>query len=353
MYRILFLSILWTASIFGQTQSSSFTVDLRGKWKFEVGDNKKYADPNFDDNSWSEIFVPSDWENEGFPGYDGYAWYRTAFTLPVSVRGKHVILRLGYVDDVCGVYINGALIGEGGRFPPRYQTAYNIEHSFSIPNSLLKFDQPNIIAVRVYDDRLNGGIVKGKIGIIARDDAMRFVVKLPETWKFKTGNNMEWKSVETDDRQWEELIVPAPWDIQGYRDYDGFAWYRVAFEVPPSLPNEKLFLVLGKIDDIDEAYLNGEMIGHTGRIRRDGSTARIREEYREIRGYEIPPSLLQPGKKNVLAVRVFDQMFDGGIYEGPIGIVTKASLEQWLRSVNKESDRLEKPFRQFIDKFFD
>ena len=57
-------------------------LDLRGKWKFDLGDDEKRAIVAFDDSKWDEIFVPSAWEDEGYPGYDGYAWYRKHFRLP-------------------------------------------------------------------------------------------------------------------------------------------------------------------------------------------------------------------------------------------------------------------------------
>ena len=54
-------------------------LDLRGKWKFELGDDANRASVAFDDSKWAEIFVPSPWEDEGYPGYDGYAWYPQTF----------------------------------------------------------------------------------------------------------------------------------------------------------------------------------------------------------------------------------------------------------------------------------
>ncbi len=34
---------------------------------------------DFDDSKWDKITVPSSWENQGFRGYNGYAWYRVSF----------------------------------------------------------------------------------------------------------------------------------------------------------------------------------------------------------------------------------------------------------------------------------
>lgn len=336
----------------GQGKNPKQYIDLRGSWKFEIGDSKKYSGPNFNDTQWDEIFVPADWENEGFAGYDGYAWYRKSFSLPASAQSKKLYLHLGYVDDVCGVYVNGNLIGEGGKFPPEYETAYNQEQLFYLPRKFLNYDQQNMIAVRMYDEHLNGGIVGGKIGIYEHNDEIQFLVTLPEQWKFKTGDSEEWKDPSFDDTRWMELIVPAKWDFQGYREYDGFAWYRVTFDVPANLKNENLVMMLGRIDDIDEAYLNGEKIGTTGRFRSDGSVARIREEYLEVRGYDIPLSAIKPGRKNVLAVRVYDNMLIGGIYDGPIGIIAEKDYRKWERNLERQQRNNGTSLDRFLEKIF-
>ena len=50
-------------------------LDLRGTWKFEVGDDMRWAEPSFSDKEWVSVNVPANWETQGFPGYDGYGWY--------------------------------------------------------------------------------------------------------------------------------------------------------------------------------------------------------------------------------------------------------------------------------------
>ena len=82
-------------------------LDLSGNWKFSIGDKPGWANPDFDDRNWESIRVPAPWESRGFHGYDGYAWYRTSFTLPASTGGDNLYLSLGYIDDVDEVYLNG------------------------------------------------------------------------------------------------------------------------------------------------------------------------------------------------------------------------------------------------------
>ncbi|MFA5834978.1 MAG: beta galactosidase jelly roll domain-containing protein [Bacteroidota bacterium] len=340
-----------TTTLFGiQRDDPRQVIDLRGKWKFEIGDSKKYSDPNFDDKKWDEIFVPADWENEGFAGYDGYAWYRKTFTLSADMKGKKLFLHLGYVDDACAVYVNGKLIGEGGRFEPDFLTAYNQEQKMFIPSDILLYGKENIIAVRVFDTMQNGGIVRGKIGIFEHVDEIPLVVEFPERWKFKTGDHDDWKNPEFNDSGWDKLLVPAKWDFQGYRDYNGYAWYRVTFDMPKNYSDGRLVLMLGMIDDVDETYLNGEQIGKTGRLRRNGDIS-TNNDYIKIRGYEIPRSLLKE-KNNVVAVRVYDGLMDGGIYSGPIGIVSEKDFSRWERKANRWNNYDDNPIDRFLRKLF-
>ena len=108
--------------------------------------------------------------------------------------------------------------------------------------------------------------------------------------------------------------------------------------------------MLGKIDDVDETYLNGELIGKTGRMRKDGSIS-SNNDYIKIRGYTIPRSLLRE-KTNVLAVRVYDGFKDGGIYEGPVGIVTEKEFDHWDRTNDRWWNSDDNPIDWFFEKLF-
>jgi hypothetical protein len=303
-------------------------ISLEDKWKFTIGDNKKWAEPGYNDDDWVKIKVPSAWEDEGFHGYNGYAWYRTGFTLPSDYDGRSLSLHLGYIDDADETYLNGHLIGFTGSFPPNYQTAYNAYRKYPIPPSFLNKGR-NIIAVRVYDAQLSGGILSGNIGIYINYDEIRPDFDLVGKWKFRTGDSLEWKNKNYSDESWDRIIVPGFWENQGYRDYDGFAWYRKDFTLPENLKNKSLVLLLGKIDDIDETYFNGVLIGSTGEIKESIGEIYFDNEYQSLRGYFIPDNLLMKDEPNVIAVRVYDGYLDGGVYQGPIGIITQENYTRY------------------------
>jgi len=312
---------------------------LEGKWQFSIGMNEEWASPKFNDSNWESIGVPSPWEDEGYNGYNGYAFYRKKITVSSKYKDRMLYLNLGYIDDVDEVYFNGNKIGSTGSFPPNYSTAYNAERIYYIPAEYINFDGSNLIAVKVYDSEGEGGIVSGDIGLYGGKTAANLDVNLQSTWKFQPGDDFRRKESDFDDSGWSEIFVPGKWEDQGYRDYDGYAWYRKSFEFHTTTGNEKMVLLMGKIDDIDQVYINGTFVGSTGtfpsRSREEASTG---QEWEAFRGYYIPDGLLKKNQKNVIAVRVLDTGGDGGIYEGPVGLITQTKYIEYWRKIKKEGN---------------
>ena len=323
------LAILTSLPVVAGAQEQQMMKDLRGKWKFQIGDDRRWADPSFDDRKWDEIFVPSAWEDEGYPGYDGYAWYRTQFDVPDGLRDRVLSLHLGTIDDADETYVNGHFIGFGGQFPPHYVSEYGWTREYYLPQWCLRYGQRNVIAVRVYDGGLAGGITRGKLGIYAQTDPLRADQSLAGTWKLKAGDDFSWKEPSCDDASWQDATVPLYWETQGLKDYDGFGWYRLRFRPSSALDGKRLILLMGKVDDIDETYLNGERIGRTGSMSPHGGSIRTSNEYAELRAYTLPGGLLKFGEENVIAVRVYDSWLHGGIYDGPVGLITRDAYQDW------------------------
>jgi beta-galactosidase/beta-glucuronidase len=147
---------------------------------------------------------------------------------------------------------------------------------------------------------------------------------------------MRRKESDYDDSGWGEIFVPAKWEDQGYRDYDGYAWYRKSFNYQTTNNNDKMVLLMGKIDDIDQVFINGILVGSTGNFpSRSGSDVFVGQEFEAFRGYYIPEGVLKKNQKNVIAVRVLDTGGNGGIYEGPVGIISQTRyIEYWRKIKN-------------------
>jgi hypothetical protein len=108
-------------------------IALDGPWKFHIGDDAHWADPNFDDSQWETIdltphagsfdpttgwsgYVPG-WTAKGHPGYWGYAWYRIRVQINALPQENLALAGPSNVDDAYEVFANGMLLGSFGKFP--------------------------------------------------------------------------------------------------------------------------------------------------------------------------------------------------------------------------------------------
>jgi sialate O-acetylesterase len=311
-------------------------INLNGIWKFSIMHQEKWKNAEFDDSSWDELSTPGNWESQGYNGYDGYGFYRKKVTIPEELGESQLFLGLGYINDVDEVYLNGELIGSSGSFPPEYETAWKANRSYLIPESLIIKGGVNIIAVKVFDLHHDGGIIKGKLGIYRQEYPIKPIINLVGVWKFSTDSNDSFLEINYDDESWNDIIVPGRWEDQGYRGYDGCAWYRRRFEVNNSFNEETLVLLAGKIDDFDQIFINGEWVGESGPNGGFISCEGIpNSKYNKVdRAYIFPASLLKKGT-NIIAIRVIDESGSGGIYEGPVGIIGQSEfINYWKKRSN-------------------
>ena len=308
-------------------------VKLSGDWKFSVGDSADWAAPGFADREWATIHAPEEWQSEGYAGYNGFAWYRKTFTFPEGHEKDPVFLSLGRIDDADQVYLNGKLIGATGQFPPHYVSAYEKARVYEVPADVLFVGRPNVLAVRVYDGGGVGGIVEGRLCLFTTNIPQPDIA-LGGKWKFSPGDNADWKQEHCDESGFAEILVPSYWENAGYPQLDGYAWYRKTFTVSAPLSDKTLVLMLGKIDDFDAVYLNGTLIGSTGAVDHpaddDGAP-----HYAQNRNYFFPASLLK--ETNAIAVRVYDRGGFGGIYSGPIGIISQTAYVKYWEDRKKQT----------------
>ncbi len=319
-----------------------------GYWKFSVGDNPAWANENWDDSDWDRIKVPASWESQGYDDYNGYAWYRKTFEWDnFDDIASPIYLLLGSIDDADEAYLNGKLIGKKGSFPPNFATGWAHLRAYRIPKELLKSKGKNTIAVRVYDYNEGGGIRNGKVGIYTDYDYRYVDLPLTGKWKFKPGHNRDWSKMKYNDLNWEEIYVPDVWENQGYEDLDGQACYRKIFSMKEK-PDDDLYLVLGRIDDYDQVYINGEFIASNKDLKDTYGRIYNNQYYNTVRVYQIPDDLLRQGK-NQITVFVNDPHGLGGIYSGPVGITSEYDAAKIIRKYKRDRN----VFESIIESFFD
>jgi sialate O-acetylesterase len=131
-----------------------------------------WADPSLDDSGWSDMPVPAYWEDHGYGGMDGVAWYRVSFDLSEQEQRKGATLTLAAIDDDDVTWINGVEVGR--------TTGYDVGRVYRVPANVLRVGR-NVLAVRVTDGGGGGGI-NGAVSFAPSGGAAR---SLAGTWKFK------------------------------------------------------------------------------------------------------------------------------------------------------------------------
>ncbi len=156
-----FFSKLFSSDIIAQP------IDLSTEgWKFQQGDSMAWATPQYDDENWRPIAVGMTWETALGIDYDGMAWYRRTVVVPNDLKkaarkGGALMLRIGLIDDADETYFNGVKIGSNGQFPPDNVSAWDVPRYYWVPFNLVKWGEPNVIAVRVSDFGGGGGLYSG------------------------------------------------------------------------------------------------------------------------------------------------------------------------------------------------
>ncbi len=168
------------------------------------------------------------------------------------------------------------------------------------------------------------------------------VIYLKDGWKFKVGDNLEYAAPNYNDTGWENIRVDKIWEEQGHDPLDGFAWYRVKVFIPSALKNnaylkDSLRIFLGKINNFDQSFLNGKIFGINGKNVSESTPTDTSYLNAPInlwdynRRYTLPvndPRILWD-KENVIAVRVYDQGGQGGIYTGNLAI-SMVSIKEYI-----------------------
>jgi hypothetical protein len=136
---------------------------LDGSWRFHIGDDPHWADPNTDDDGWETVDMTAPpgshdgdvglpdfvggWMAHGHRGYHGYAWYRRAVTVPDG-RASWDILGPTLVENGYELYWNGQRLGGSGRLGPDPRIVGTRPLQFALPADAA--GTRGVLAVRAY-----------------------------------------------------------------------------------------------------------------------------------------------------------------------------------------------------------
>ena len=119
--------------------------------------------------------------------------------------------------------------------------------------------------------------------------------------------------------KWRTMKLPTTWEQTGI-EYDGVVWFSKNVQVPKSWKGQDLILSLGKINDYDITWFNGQRIGRGTDVS-------------ELRVYKVPGSIVKYGE-NKITVQVLDIGNNGGLY----GPSKKMNLSNKDKSISLTGD---------------
>lgn len=115
------------------------------------GLNDRWYAPDYDDSTWPTVSTERMWMSQEGPlkGLSGtQAWGRVRFRIDPKWRGRHIVLHIPSIDEQATVYFNGEQVTAAGAISPLH---LDLTHR-------LRFDRPNVLAVRVYASGTLGGV---------------------------------------------------------------------------------------------------------------------------------------------------------------------------------------------------
>lgn len=148
------------------TLSKDFqSISLQGEWLFQRDMDAKergsrgevrWDGADIDDSTWGRIQVGESWEKQGH-NFDGVGWYRQRVVVPSQWRGSALRLKMGNPDDAGELYWNGESVS--------VISQYGASFDVVIPADKIKPGKDNLIAVKVWDWYMGGGLSSGEFSI--------------------------------------------------------------------------------------------------------------------------------------------------------------------------------------------
>ncbi|MEO6005044.1 MAG: sialate O-acetylesterase [Opitutus sp.] len=115
--------------------------------------------------------------------------------------------------------------------------------------------------------------------------------------------NNAWAQPDLDESSWKPVTLPDAFRELGVPDTPAVAYFRRTVVLPDPLPTGAARMLLGVIERMDTAFINGRWIGASAWVENP-------------RVYRIPDGTLKPGV-NVVTIRVLKTKPDGGFKTKP------------------------------------
>jgi hypothetical protein len=143
-------------------------------------------------------------------------------------------------------------------------------------------------------------------------------ISMTDSWRFapdeaNSGPAADWHTPQFNDSQWDTLDAGLRWEDQGYKEMDGFGWYRKQVEIPAHWKGQRVWLKFGGVNDAYTLFVNGNEVSTFGAANISFAG---KPSISEITEY------LDFGAPNLIAVQVNDWGGSGGLWHLPAELTT-------------------------------
>ena len=118
-----------------------------------IGKTQKWMAVDFNDASWKETDIPSEWSKTKEIGlFEGVIWLRKTITIPTEWAGKTLQLELGPIDEMDETYVNGTRVGYSDLL-----NDWSKDRIYKVPAALVSGEKLTI-AIRAINTYNEGGL---------------------------------------------------------------------------------------------------------------------------------------------------------------------------------------------------
>lgn len=152
-------AVLFAAALPGGVRAQSFDLDaarlpisqIDSAWRFQIGDDVRWAQPEFDDSKWRILQPANDWTKQGYSKDTQLAWFR--FHLRVPAHTQSLVLELPAIEKSYQLFSDGKLIAQVGTLPPGpAQNVVAASRVFTLPIHSGSSAKEITIALRLWQD---------------------------------------------------------------------------------------------------------------------------------------------------------------------------------------------------------
>lgn len=163
-------------------------------WRFHLGDDPRWALPDFDDSNWPTIQPTVDWISQGYPRFTELAWFR--FRLRAPAHTQSLVLDLPDIPKSYQLFSDGKMVAQVGMLPPG--PAYNVigaDRVFTLPVNSGSSAREIVVAIRIWQDprlagtrpsHVEGAVYAGEPDAVLRQFAANKAVSLLATGSLYT-----------------------------------------------------------------------------------------------------------------------------------------------------------------------